>query len=74
MTTELVLLLCMFAFITGPVFYGENGPIRVFQKSGPRLGARLEQQIATGRGFKIKGGTMKWTYPKSGGAPDGRFQ
>ena len=51
MTTEVVLLLGIFVFIVGGLFFGEKGPIRVYEKSGPRLAARVEKQLATGRGF-----------------------
>jgi hypothetical protein len=71
MTTEFVLLLGLFAFITMGALMGKNGPGAAFQKSGPRLGARLEQQLSTGRGFKVgQGAVLNWTKP-SGNAPDG---
>jgi hypothetical protein len=64
MTTELVLLLALFAFITGGAFFGEKGPIQVFAKSGPRLAARVERQVTIGRGFKLKdGSTPEWLAP-----------
>ncbi len=49
MTTELVLLLSLFAFI----FMGAlvNGPKQSYLQSGPRLGARVEHQLVTGYGF-----------------------
>ena len=65
MTTELVLLLGLFAFILGGAFFGEKGPFKVFEKSGPRLGARLEQQMAVGRGFKTQGGYRQWVKPET---------
>lgn len=74
MTTEAVLLLCLFAFLTGPVFFGDSGPIRVFKNSGPKLGARLERQLATGRDFNVHGGTMSWKEPSNSPAPDGKLQ
>ena len=52
MTTELVLLLSLYAFIIIGVFLGDSGPIETFKKSGPRLGARIERNLATGWGFR----------------------
>lgn len=73
MTTELVLLLCIFAFLTGGIFFGEKGPIQVFNKSGPRLAARIEKHIGIGRDFKTGDGTTtQWEKPE-GAAPDGKF-
>ncbi len=73
MTTELVLLLCVFAFVTGPLFFRENGPIKVYEKSAPRLGARLEKELATGRGFKGLGNApVKWLPPNQA-PPDGSW-
>ena len=70
MTTELVLLLAMFAFIVVGAFFGESGPIQVFVKSGPRLGARIEKHVTVGREFKQKGQVNQWVK-SDGGAPDG---
>lgn len=73
MTTELVLLLGLFAFILGGVFFSEKGPIKVFEKSGPRLAARMEKQLTIGREFKIKGGaTNQWQKPDSA-PPNGKL-
>jgi hypothetical protein len=69
-TTELVLLLSIFAFIVVGAFFGDNGPIQVFVKSGPRLGARIEKHVTVGREFKQKGQTNQWSKPDNG-APDG---
>lgn len=63
MTTELVLLLALFAFVTGPVFFRDNGPIKVFERTAPYLGARLERETATGRGFQVDGRTNEWQQP-----------
>ncbi len=64
MTTELVLLLGLFAFIVGGLFFGQKGPLKVYQTSGPRLAARIERQITIGNQFKNKGGTnYDWTHP-----------
>lgn len=51
MTTEVVLLLGIFVFLIGGLFFGEKGPIKVYEKSGPRLAARVEKQLTIGRGF-----------------------
>jgi hypothetical protein len=72
MTLEVTLLLGMFAFILGGAFFGENGPMQVFKDSGPRLGARIEKHVTTGRGFLWDGQTNKWVAPE-GRAPTGDF-
>lgn len=69
MTTEAVLLLALFAFLLFGAFMGENGPRAVFNRSGPRLGARIEKHLATGQGFKVDGAKAPtWERPES--APD----
>jgi hypothetical protein len=73
MTTEFVLLLGLFAFITAGAMLGESGPANVFKKSGPRLGARIEQHISTGRGFKVPTDNLQWIKPP-GNAPTGDFK
>ena len=71
MITELVLIIGLFAFILGGVFFGPRGPRAVFDNSGPRLGARIEQNLSTGRKFRVKGeATLQWDKPP-GNAPDG---
>ncbi len=70
MTTELVLLLAIWAFIVGGIFFGEKGPIQVFGRSGPRLAARIERQISHGREFKARGAYNMW-YKPDGRSPDG---
>ena len=55
MTTELILLLGIYAFLVVGVFLGRGGPIDTFKKSAPRLAARIERNVAVG---------YKWT--KSG--------
>ena len=77
MTTELVLLLCVFAFVTAGAIFGEKGPFRVLASSSPRLGARLEQNIAIGNQFKVRGdsGTQEptqWQAPQAK-APTGQL-
>ena len=73
MTTEVVLLLGIFAFIVGGLFFGPKGPIQVFANSGPRLAARVENQLATGRGFMVHGATNQWLTPTTA-APTGQLQ
>lgn len=74
MTTELVLLIGLFAFITGGIFFGDKGPRVVFNDSGPRLAARIEQHLQTGRSFKTKmGGTVSYTKPDGAPMPDGKM-
>ena len=74
MTTELVLLLAIFAFVISKAFFGDHGPLKTFENSGPRLGARLEQQISTGRQFKnLQGATQQWEVPDKG-APTGQLR
>jgi hypothetical protein len=67
MITELVLLLAIWAFILLGVFLGDHGPIETFKKSAPRLGARIERDIATGTGFydKVEKQTINWQDPGS---------
>lgn len=38
-----------------------SAPGKAFRESGPRLGARVEQQLATGDGFKPHGDQIGWT-------------
>ncbi len=70
MTLEVTLLLGMFAFILGGAFFGENGPLEVFKDSGPKLGARVEKHVTTGRGFLWDGDRNKWVMPETA-APTG---
>jgi hypothetical protein len=65
MTTEFVLLLSIFVFVTAGAFFGKSGPLAAFQTSGPRLGARVEMQLSTGRGFKKAGAIDEWLAPDS---------
>lgn len=48
MTVELVLLLGLYAFIILGAFLGPLGPVETFRRSGPRLGAKIERNIAVG--------------------------
>ncbi len=63
MTIEYLLLLFIFVFVLMGTLV--NGPRDSFLESGPRLGARIEMQIATGEGFKPKttGGSNQWIVP-----------
>lgn len=73
MTTELVLLISIFVFLVARAFFGDHGPLKTFEQSGPRLGARIEQQLTTGRNFNnATGAKQRWEMP-SKAAPDGRF-
>lgn len=65
MTTELVLLLGIYAFLLLGAFLGDLGPIETFKKSAPRLGARIERNISVGDGFRSsKGGSpLNWVKP-----------
>ena len=72
MTLEVTLLLGMFAFILGGAFFGDNGPLKVFKDSGPRLGARIEKHVTTGRGFVWEGSRNRWSAPDSR-PPTGEF-
>lgn len=51
MSTEYVLLLGIYGFILLGAFVGDKGPGATFQEAGPRLGARVERNLVTGRGF-----------------------
>lgn len=73
MTTELVLLIMIFVFLVSRAFFGEHGPLKTFEGSGPKLGARIEKQLSTGRNFNnLNGARQRWEMPSTG-APDGRF-
>ncbi len=64
MTTELVLLLGIYAYIILGVFLGDQGPLATFKKSGPRLAARIERNITIGKPFKGKDNTTTvWQDP-----------
>jgi len=52
MTTELVLLLGIFAFVLLGAFLGPSGPKSIFLQGGPHLAARIEKQLSTGAGFR----------------------
>lgn len=63
MTIEAVLLLVVTASILLGAFTGQSGPVAVFKKAGPRLGARLEYNIRVGTGFKEGGKINEWHKP-----------
>ena len=52
MTTELVLLVGIFAFVLLGAFMGPHGPKSIFLQGGPHLAARIEKQLSTGSGFR----------------------
>lgn len=49
MIVEYILLLTAFVAMLMKITY--YAPLDAFQKAGPRLGARIEKHLATGRGF-----------------------
>ncbi len=66
MITEYVLILGLFAFVLGGVFFGDSGPRAIFSKSAPRLSARIEMNLSTGRGFVVDGAKpLQWQKPSS---------
>lgn len=69
MTTELVLLLGIYAFLVLGAFLGDLGPIQTFKKSAPRLGARVERNISVGDGFRTQSSDnapVSWIKPTGG--------
>lgn len=68
MTVELVVLLSIFAFVLLGVFLGDLGPIQTFRHSAPRLGARIEEHISIGDGFRQSkdGKGVSWNGPVNG--------
>lgn len=67
MSTEYILLLGIYGFILLGAFVGDKGPGATFQDAGPRLGARVERNIATGRGFldgRSQKQVVRWRDPK----------
>lgn len=71
MFVEYILLLGLFAFIFMGAFTGEKGPMSVFKNSAPRLGARVEKQLATGQAFNFP--RNDWQVPP-GAPPSGAPQ
>ena len=65
MTTELVLLLGIYAYIILGVFLGDMGPLATFKKSAPKLAARIERDITIGNNFRGRDGRgAEWKAPK----------
>ncbi len=69
MTIEYILLFSLMAFLMMGAFIGEKGPMKVFENSAPKLGARVEQQLSTGSEFR--GLQSAWQVPP-GPAPSGK--
>ena len=66
MTTELVLLLGIYAFIVIGVFLGDLGPVATFNRSVPRLAGHIERNVNIGHRFNTKGGgPTTWKAPQS---------
>lgn len=61
MTTEMVLLLAIYAFVILGIFQGDGGPRATFKVSAPRLAAHIERDISVGHEFRTKDGE---TFPK----------
>ena len=52
MTAELVLLLAVYASVLmGLFFHEDHGVFTTFEDNLPKLSARVEKHVATGRGF-----------------------
>lgn len=68
MTTELILLLSLYAAIILTSLLGENGPVKIFSTAGPVLASRIERNIATGYQFtdQSNGGSIipTWEEPQ----------
>ncbi len=62
MTIEYVLLLIVVFGFGLKAFV--SAPAEAFKNAGPRLGARIEQQLATGDGFKPNGNPVGWEEDK----------
>lgn len=65
MTVEYILLFMLTTFLLAGAFTGDKGPLKVFESSAPRLGARVEQQLSIGSEFR--GLRNDWQLPP--GAP-----
>ena len=72
MTLEAILIMIV-AFFS--VLILNTQPLKTFHDSGPRLGARLENEIEVGNEFKTgqQHAPPRWTAPH-GGPPTGQFQ
>jgi hypothetical protein len=58
MTIEYVLLLIAGFAVGVKIFFTE--PARAFKEGAPRLGSRIEKQLATGDGFRPKDTRVPW--------------
>ncbi len=54
LTTELVLLLALYAGLILGLFFGPNGVVSTFHDNLPLLSARIEKHVVTGRGFNVE--------------------
>jgi hypothetical protein len=67
-------LLSLYAFILLGVFLGDTGVQATFEKSAPKLAARMEANISTGTGFADPNGAKAPpTWRKPNGRPQGGF-
>lgn len=75
MSTELILLLSIYAFILLGIFFDEKtGVSATFENSAPKLAARMEANISTGTGFADpKGGNGRPNWIKPNNRPPGGF-
>lgn len=67
MSAEFVLLIGVYVFVLMGAFIGDKGPGATFRDAGPRLGARVERNIAIGYRFKDKttgGPLIRWADPE----------
>lgn len=71
MVVEYVLLVGLFVFVFMSAFTGAKGPTQVFKDSAPRLGARVEKELATGQTFNFP--KNNWDVPP-GSPPTGKPQ
>lgn len=62
MTIEYVLLLIVVFGFGLKAFV--SAPAEAFKNAGPRLAARVEQQLSTGDGFKANGSHLEWEEDK----------
>lgn len=69
MTTELVLLMAIAAYVLFTAVLGDSGIRGTFAESSPRLAARLERNLATGVGFRDSQGETAWLLPDRSGPP-----
>lgn len=53
MTLELTLLISLIGLVVLRAFSGPQGPVNTMVNFGPRLGARIEKSMVTGRCFQV---------------------